>query len=551
MVETVRRGAASIGHRLTSPNNSQATVADQFLRPLKIQSKMGDDKSVRRYYEMLEMYAASLALYDAFLQREWDRGKPFKDVRSLMTPANAVIQYYAASIWAGSLPDALPIEAEDEEELETLKEAIHGIWDASSWGKNKQVCVRMGIRLGDVFLKSCQRDADGYPYIQIIHPWYVTEFETNERNNITYIRLDMPQEEVQTNTNRRLIETEVWDKDAGTYRFWQHYEDLEAEIEKLGDPDIELNLSAGDGPNDLGFDFIPFTHIKARDTGEHYGQPPILPALDKIDELNMMATDHNDDLFRHNKAKYAISSNMVDAEGRPVVPPQMYDADGDVEIIQRDIGGETVYVLPGLSAISALGSGIDWTAKADSIEKSYEFLTKTDLPELRWYTLDEAGAMAGVALRRIMAPAISNTIETRGNFETGLIAAQQMCMTLGQLEGIEEFVALVPWEEGGLRHKFEERDVMPLSEDEVAKTDMARQSANTMMINNGYTQRYVITKIDNVSEDDYEEMLAEEQRTAGPSIDEDVAAIEARASEALAEIEAQTDIERPSVGAAT
>src|SRR5690606_24871276 len=138
-------------------------------------------------YDMLELYAANNALYDAMIDREWERGNARQDVRGLMTPANAIVQYYAATIWPGKLPDALPIKSDDEDELENIREAVNAIWDASNWSKNKQVCVRMGIRLGDVFLKACQRESDGHPYIQIIHPWYVTDFDTNERDNLTFI----------------------------------------------------------------------------------------------------------------------------------------------------------------------------------------------------------------------------------------------------------------------------------------------------------------------------------------------------------------------------
>jgi hypothetical protein len=154
-----------------------------------------------------------------------------------------------------------------------------------------------------------------------------------------------------------------------------------------------------------------------------------------------------------------------------MVPPGPWsvpDEDG-ISAVLRSTSGDEYYVLPGMASMNALGTGIDWNARIAVRDSAFDMLAKTDLPELRWYMLAESsGSLSGVALRRFLSPAVSAFLEVRGNMESGLIKVVQMCLTLGKLSEVEPFAQLTAWEESGLRFKFAERDIIPVSEDERA-----------------------------------------------------------------------------------
>jgi hypothetical protein len=124
------RGVQGIDHRMSSVDMAVGTDASENLRPWTPAQRRR--VNMRRVYEMLELYAANNSLYDTMLQAKWKRGEAMGDVRGLVTPANAVVQAYASTVWPGTLPDALPIVASEADEAEPLRAAIHALWEMCS-----------------------------------------------------------------------------------------------------------------------------------------------------------------------------------------------------------------------------------------------------------------------------------------------------------------------------------------------------------------------------------------------------------------------------------
>jgi hypothetical protein len=71
---------------------------------------------------------------------------------------------------------------------------------------------------------------------------------------------------------------------------------------------------------------------------------------------------------------------------------------------------------------------------------------KCDLPELAYYDLKGLN-ISGVAMREIMADSVDKVIEAQDNFETALVNAQKMALTIGSRIGLFSGI-------GNLDHTF-------------------------------------------------------------------------------------------------
>ena len=79
---------------------------------------------MREYYRLLNAYYLGNGLYD-FINQQLKETKTTKDpLKSIRNPAFRVVEFYAAKLFPGKLPGALPIEAESDE----VVQAIHSVW---------------------------------------------------------------------------------------------------------------------------------------------------------------------------------------------------------------------------------------------------------------------------------------------------------------------------------------------------------------------------------------------------------------------------------------
>lgn len=406
----------------------------------------------RATYDLLRAYYYNNGLYDELRAGLVAVAMDEEALKPLRNPANRVVEFYAAKLWPGSLPGALPIETENE----AVGEAISRMWGWSNWGTQKQVAARWLSLYGSLFVKVANRP--GRVFLQLIDPRYVPDFDTDERGFLTYFRADVPQvsrngDEVESQTY-----TEVWDKGAGTFRVWVHDQDYGVDVEKLPPPDVSEELGA------FGIDFVPVVHLKHRDTGDDRGDGAFTHAVDKIDEANRMATRLHMMLFRHNRNLWALKANLVDPSGRPMPAPRI-GSDGSDELT---VGDNTVVRLPGNSELQSMVPDLRYDA-ALAVLNAHLGELEHDLPELAYYRLKERGGdLSGRAVRMLLSDAIDRVIEVRGNAESGLARADEMALTLGQVAGLGGFETgtIGTYEAGDFGHTFMERDVIPMGEEE-------------------------------------------------------------------------------------
>jgi hypothetical protein len=450
---------------------------------------------LRAYYGSNNLYSAVSEALRTLSPQSWQEA-----LRPLRNPTFRVVESYVATVWPGPLDRALEIETENE----AIKAPIQQLWTWSNWASQKQVAIRWLSRDGDLFIKvSTREDAAGRPvrvYLQLIDAAYVTEFDTDERGYLTYLRLDIPQTRREGDETDDWIHTEIWDKATDTYRRWERRKWLGLDLLALGTPTEERPLSS------FGIDFLPFVHAQFRDVGEARGQAAIVPVIDKIDESNRQATRLHQMLYRHGNALWALQANQVTPDGRPAPPPTLEGEDDGT----LTLGGDQMVRLPGNSTLAPLVPNINYDAALNVLNAQLSEL-EHDLPELAYSRIRELGAMSGVAIKLLLTDFIDRVTEVRGNAYDALVRANQMALTIGAAAGL--FRGLGTYESGALDHRFVGPPVIEEADLETAQARLTKAQAikaetdagislERALLDSGYDQQSV------------DEMVAEKEKRA-------------------------------------
>jgi len=412
------------------------------------------EKPVRELYDLLKAYYLNNGLYDTLYNALYSVGAQTQDLRPLRNPAYRAVEFYAAKLWPGQLPDALKIVTENK----ALPDAIRQIWLWSNWVQMKQRAARWAGIYGDVFIKVEKPPDKDRVYLALIEPQHVTDFVVDERGYMTWLRLDIPQVGREENIRQEFIRTEIYDKETDSLRIWEHTQSPETGESGLGDPKDQYTLTER-----LKQNFIPVVQAKLRAIGEDRGLGAYTQSIDKIDEANRIGTRLHQMLWRYNKPVSALRANQVSPDGRPIPAPRI-DKNSDSEI---EMGGDMVFRLPGNSQLDPLIPNISWQ---DALMVLQDHMTELehDLPELAYWRMREIGELSGRAVQLLLGDAIDKLLEARANLEAALIRADQMALSIGQAFGL--FDNMGDYDKGDLDHTFEAREVIPTPESERSQT---------------------------------------------------------------------------------
>lgn len=470
--------------------------------------KVDAELSLADTYAALEFYYHNNGLYALIQQDLIANGIWTEGMLGLRNPAHRVVEFYVAKLWPGQLPAALPIVAENER----IVEPIQQVWKWSNWGAKKQPAARWFANFGDMFIKVASNGGADAPadkvFLQLLKPAHVTDIQADERDYLTFVRIDIPQSKLQDGRRMKYFHTEIWDKASQTYRRWES-EGPGVSVDRLGAPLEARSFS------DFGIDFIPIVHAKFQDIGETRGAGAFTHALDKIDEANRMATRLHQLLFRFNDVTWAITANAMDPSGRPL-PAPMVNLNGEM---QRDDGtttigtGTKVARLPGNSEMKPLVPDLKY-ADALAILQDHMKELEADLPEMAYYRLrDQSKDLSGKAIRYLLSDAIDKALEARGNAETALARANAMALTIGVKLNLPGFAGIGEYEAGDLDHSFGERSIIPLSDSEKRENAEADQrlgaSKETTLTALGYDAKKELLQGKNEKTDLGNQLLAD------------------------------------------
>jgi hypothetical protein len=455
----------------------------------------------REHYAVLRAYAENNSLYELLTRAAYEASLWQEPIKGFRNPAFRLIEWYAATLWPGNLPAALPIETENDR----IREPIAQVWTWSNWAARKQRAARWLARDGDLFIKIVSRqNAAGQVdrvYFQLLDAACVTEFDCDERGFIQWIRLDVPQLKRENDKAKTVMLTEVWDKSTETFRQWEHEQTADTAIGQLGVPERTEPFSV------FGLSFIPVVWSPFRDVGGDRGQAAIMPIIDKIDEANRKAARLGQMLFRSNKNTWALEGIGNDAQGRPLPPPSIGERGGNGTTSGTVTqGDEDFYRLPGNSKLASLVPNLDYDAYLKALQDDMREI-ENDAPELLYFRITELGELSGRALRFLLGPAIKRTEEARGNAEQALVRANQIALTLGVAAGLFP-KEIGTYEEGAFDHGFEEREVVPLSEVEAAEAEKLQAATVAIERDLGISEAAGLRKL-GYSEQEIEAMARE------------------------------------------
>jgi hypothetical protein len=403
-----------------------------------------------------------------------------RTIRALRNPTQAVTEFYVAVLMPGLLPDALPLDAADGIDATQLQAAAEQLWTWSNWAAKKQTYVRSAAMLGEVYLHVATKPDGVFPpqrvYLDVIQPDYINCYgtERDERGFVTRLRLDMPELDRDNPIAAVWWHTEVWDKDTQTARYWTRSTPPSNDINALGTPDREVTF------RDMGIDYVPFVHVPFLDMGEERGVSPVLPALDKIMELDQLATSLHQALYRYNSPDKIIEGSARGNDGEIPAPPRLSDTQ------ELQIAGITAYSLPPGWTMHNDVAGVHYAEQLQTIEAHWEALRETNLPELYYWATPDSGAQeSGRALETRLKGAISRATEARGNLEAGLVRAMQMAFSLGKAWKLAPFTALGDYAAGGMDFGFQRRDILPESDDDKMDRLSAKVTALKTLVDAG------------------------------------------------------------------
>lgn len=505
MMDGLRRAGRNLLSELyptTTGRLSQLTIARTAGTPAK----------PAELYALLRTYYSNNGIYDTLARQMYEAGIRDPAMRGLRNPAFRVVEFYVASLWPGPLERALPIRAANER----IVAPIEQVWTWSNWAARKQVFARSVPMLGDGFIKVVQNERKDRVYFQLVEPDYVTEFDSDERGYLTYCRIDVP---VRVRDRDALVartHTEVWSKEAGTFRRWEHAQG-DRPIEELGTPIEEVALEA------MGIDFVPVVHCKFRDVGEERGVGAYTLQLDKMDEANRKATRLGQQLFRHNSNTWVVESTVVDKEGRPL-PALRPNADGSIPgVVPVRLGDDAMFSLPGGYQLRSTVPQLDYAASLNALAADMLELQQ-DLPEMAyWRITEQQQDLSGRALRVLLIPAMARAEEARANLEDALARADQMALTMGQAARLPGFTDLGSFDAGDFAHAFAERDVVPISDLEKWQAEVQSWTAAKLQKDAGVTTARILEERDYAP--DEIAAMAQEREADQSALDEAVGAL--------------------------
>jgi len=472
-------------------------------RPAPVAS--GSKNTYRDLYQMLRLFRYSNRLYDDLTSGLYQVGIDAPSIKAFRNPTNAVVNFYRATLWPGSLPDALPIEpARDDINAALLSEAILRIWAWSNWDRKKQVMADWLPMLGDTYIKVGTKD-DGAGtvkrvYLELIEPDYMTTTRTDERGFLAYVRLDIPQDDGHT------WYTEVWDKEEQTFRVWRHDEGPDKELAELGAPDEEKPFAA------FGIDFVPFVHAKFVDDGRERGVAAIIPALDKLIEADQMATRLHEQLFLYNVPSMFLESSGTTRDATGETSPPIIKDGAIVDGGAVTLAGENIWTVPPGFTLRHSTPNVNFDSHLKALDAHFQHLQQTDLPELAYYRISDAREMSGRAIRFMLTAAISRVEEARGNAEAALVQATQMALTIAANAKLPlpsgTFATLGTFEAGDFEFRIAGRPVFSDSALDEAQEQLVRSQAATLKKQYGYSNEQ-LWREDGLSEEDITQMQAE------------------------------------------
>jgi hypothetical protein len=430
--------------------------------PLRVfQSQGYDDYEVR-----LPRYAICEALYSNTIYKDLagllgtrikQSNNLYRHIRSVRNPVRRLVDLYPALVYPGGLDTtepaqgAIPLVSDND----ALKAAIAQLWIWSNWGVEKPVYVRTGATFGDVFINVVDDPQSGRVWMEVLEPQKVRHVDWDARRNIDgivieYERVDEPDVSQVGIGYSGFMPTRAANK-AYTYTmvisqdWFETYRDGQpaAFVTDAGQPVPRW-------PNTYGF--IPVVHAPHRRLLNRFGLTSFHGTVDKIHELNDLASHAHDQL--RNAVDIIWYFAGVNNPGELDFGEQDAQRESRRDKIKAVYGPKDSLPHPMIANV-AIGEALD------AVDRQLEEVVR-DMPELSMHQArEQMGDVSGVAIENMYSDANGLISEAQGNYDAALIRAHMMGVTIGAMNRYAGFEAFNErsYERGDLFHEIKPRPV--------------------------------------------------------------------------------------------
>jgi hypothetical protein len=441
------------------------TYKDEYLSPAEnpnpitaMQAVHWDDYESRIFRYNHNNYYYSNKAYKSivsYAQRHRIVRGLYKHVRGIYNPVFRLVELHASKCYRGNLDTetfsrgAIPLTNVSASHTS----AIGNLWKWSNMGSLKTIYPRGTSRFGDMFIKVVDDVFKNKVRLELVHPAYITYADITPQGYIDAVVIG------------------YWRNDDNPFASPWYYEEVITKDSfstwRDGEPYAEYQNSNGvyitAWPNEYGF--VPMVLTRAIELEHNYGGSLFFATLDKIDELNDLASVTNDQI-------------------RKIVNPMWWlEGVSSISNVTTTVTGETerdrvpVMMGPLGSKPTAMNANLSLADAAQSI-KSLLSEIEADHPELSLHRMREGERVTGPGVTTAYDDAIQRIEDFRGVSDSGLLRAHQMALSIGGFRGYDGFGAfdLNSYDAGDIDFQIAERPVLADNLTKSVRIDKMRDS---------------------------------------------------------------------------
>jgi hypothetical protein len=342
----------------------------------------------------------------------------YKRVRGVYNPVFRLVETYTSKVYGGEIDlerfasGAIAFRGADERVVQAARDVIL----RSLWRTGKDLYIRTGAKLGDVFLKVVDEPQYKRVRLEILHPSIVRDIVKDGSGRIVRAVIEYDSEDgtdytpgQHSSSKPSYVYGEVITPDSfATYRD--------------GKPWGYAENGAGELPvewrNEYGF--VPLVHVAHRNEGLMWGASAFNASLDKIDELNDVASLLNDAVRKSVDVPY-----LMIGIGKPD-NKKTFTSDERDDMKAMYIPGAS----PSSVAAQPLMPSLDIAATISHIQYIISELER-DMPELAMHQLRGQAAATAPGIRAAFNDAVDRFQAAQGIYDAGFMMALQMAIAIG------------------------------------------------------------------------------------------------------------------------
>lgn len=402
----------------------------------------------------------------------------YKYARNIFNPSYRLAEFWVSALVGGVLDDgagdtgALPIaipQTTDKTTAENLRAAIVRIWKDSNWQVNKSIWARYGVVKGDTVLRVVDDTGREKVYLEVVRPDILKHIRRDPSGNVKAYEIEEVRDDPTDASKPKVTYTEIAERVAESFpedapggQGLVRYQTF------LNGKPYAWNGVAAEWTENYGF--VPMVVVKHIDVGLEWGWAELLPGLAKLREADDQWSVIDDHIRVKHKAPWLFNFK------KPTATPAPANAAPTFETPQpgrEDLNA--LYIDKEQAKGQALVADLQIEHALTNLAQIIAQLEK-DYPEIRDELYKVGGQDAsGKAIRILREPVELRASERRSVYDSALVRAQMMAVSIGAQKGYPGFEAFsaTSFQEGRLTHSIAARPVFRIDPAEKIEQETA------------------------------------------------------------------------------